>query len=830
MRTHRIRILSRIFCAWVLIITGCQDAKPSIQPSASVPDDTRQQSGGQLSAEHIRAAIRLKNHGLAYLENKEWSQADVALSELVFLLPRNRLAVRNLAIARILAIVDRESPFSRRKDKLEYERAVAAAKEAVSVLTKVSDADRPLADMMQGMLCVHDDAKGRPRFIEGLALLRKAAAESGNRIDFKLAMVQAMEGQIDNAESPELLQTLQECSQLAPQNLDVLMQLLALQAMTLKSTNPQSRELALQLTESLKTVDALLEPLNQAILEQRRIDLKKIISDTLATFDGHNVDGLIRTAMITRNVMVGALPTTIDRRNSEPNLFRELLFDFDADFHKQAQAAGVWSRVDLTVVKGFTAGQGLPQLSAVTDAEFMDINLDGAEDLVVASEGRIRVFSRVTGDQTKWQLLTESPIAAGTLTRFVLADLDRDSDQSVPAVRSAVKLRDRDGDPQIVTDPNQKHRWFDTDVDVIAWSADRIALLRNQRSNEGVRSLETIPMQNSVSEIRDVIATDVDDDGDLDIVSATDAGLAVLQNIDGTKFATHPGEVLGPVYGIDALTIGDWNSDVAMDIIGVSAGRPSGVLQNQFHGRFRWVTDGDGFSSVPQASMVRLADFDGNLSWDLMTAGSSGIQITFTQTSMTRTVSALRQTIISTQPVTAIDAVDLDNDGALDIIAVSSTSARLYRGLPDGTFTDLSGMLPAGSSGNGLCSTDFDDDGDADLVLISPTDGSLTLLINDGGNTNDWMDVVVRATGENPQFPHNRCNMHAIGSVLELRAGAACQARVIDKPRMHLGLGTTNSIDAVRVVWTDGERQNIMDTKLLQPRVEILVPQPLSGW
>ena len=52
---------------------------------------------------------------------------------------------------------------------------------------------------------------------------------------------------------------------------------------------------------------------------------------------------------------------------------------------------------------------------------------------------------------------------------------------------------------------------------------------------------------------------------------------------------------------------------------------------------------------------------------------------------------------------------------------------------------------------------------------------------------------------------------------------------MIDKPRMHLGMGSASQADAVRVIWTDGVPQNIVLRDLLQTRIGILAPQILKG-
>lgn len=54
-----------------------------------------------------------------------------------------------------------------------------------------------------------------------------------------------------------------------------------------------------------------------------------------------------------------------------------------------------------------------------------------------------------------------------------------------------------------------------------------------------------------------------------------------------------------------------------------------------------------------------------------------------------------------------------------------------------------------------MATSDFDDDGDLDVITVT-NDGSLQLLINNGGNDNQWIDVVTRAVGDDPEFPSNR--------------------------------------------------------------------------
>ena len=88
------------------------------------------------------------------------------------------------------------------------------------------------------------------------------------------------------------------------------------------------------------------------------------------------------------------------------------------------------------------------------------MNLDGFDDLIVAREGRLEVYSRGTDLSAEWQLMMASPDSEVSITEFLLADIDRDYDKAISDIKAPVLLRDADGDRKIVTDPSGKNRWL----------------------------------------------------------------------------------------------------------------------------------------------------------------------------------------------------------------------------------------------------------------------------------------------------------------------------------------------------------------------------------
>ncbi|MEQ9407369.1 MAG: CRTAC1 family protein [Fuerstiella sp.] len=805
----------------IATVPGCkEDAPPLPGGNGTVPDPAQVDpavpaASRKLTKEDYQTAIRLKNRGLGHLENKEWASAETTLSELARLLPESRTAVRNLAVSRVLALIDRESPFSRSgpaQEAQKHQDAVAAAAAAIEVYRDrvPQPYDQALADLLQGLLLVHNDAPGTPTFEQGLNLTQQASDAASEQVDFRFALAMAMDGHRDyaDADSPksaDLLRVLQQCFEQAPQNLFALQKLMQRQALCLNSKNEQTKTLALQITETLRAATELLRPLNESIKKQRRMDLIATINGALEKFDGSNPAALMGPAMMTGNLLLPEIATQIDQRRINRNLLEYLLLEFDESFLAAAQQAGAIPALPPTVVQSFVPDKGLPALTKVTQVELLDMNLDGFDDLVVARDGNIEVYSRGQDLTAEWTLLMSAPAQEVRLSEFLLADIDRDYDRAITDIKNPLLLRDADGDQKIVEDPAGKNRWYDTDADVIAWGSGGVVIFRNSVDETGQRLLEIVPQQEAVSGIRDIVAADLESDGDLDLVFATEAGLTLWKNLDGTTFENMNQAAALPDHELHSLAVVDLNRDVAMDVVGVSSQGEVGYLENMFHGRFRWLPLED---HSPSNLAFVIGDPDGDLQWDLIDSGIAG----------------------PAPQVLFLFTADLDNDGYADLVRGNDGQTYWFRGLGNGRFEEEPAVpLPDGLSSSGGTAGDLDDDGDLDLVLIDSEDGALQLLTNNGGNTNNWIDVVARAVPDDPQFPSNRVNMHGIGSVIELRTGSLYHAEVITTPKVHLGLGQADAADTIRIIWTDGIPQNITVPNLLRPRIGVLAPQILKG-
>lgn len=760
-----------------------------------------------LTQDDFVQAMLLKNRGIGHLENKEWADAEQSLAALAKRLPQNLLAVRNLAVARVLSLVDRGSPYQQsgsEENAQKFAAAVQAAELAVENLAKLAatDYDKALADMLQGRLLIHADSSEKPTFEAGLKHLQAAADAVPEAADFRFAVAMAMDGHrsytdANLPQSSELLKTLQQSFRLAPENLFALQKLMQRQALSLRSKHPETKQLAMQIVDTLKSAQKLLAPLNESIKQQRRMDLVANIGTALGKYDGVDATPLMGPAMMTGNLLLPEVATQIDQRRLSKNLLEYIVLEFDGKFLSAARQAEAIPEQEPTVVKGFVATGGLPAMTGVTHVELQDMNLDGFDDLVVAREGKIEVYSRGTDLQAVWALQMTSPESSVGVVKFLLADIDRDFDRALSDVKTPSMLRDADGDQKIPQDPAGKNRWYDTDLDVIAWGKDGVVIFRNEVSEEQTRSLSCVPQAEEVAGINDIVAADLEADGDLDLIFGTKTGMTLWKNINGTVFENMNASASLPAHDLQKLSVVDWNSDIGIDVVGASADGEIGYLENMFHGRFRWLPIEKG-AAGPQFA---IEPSSGEHRWELR----------------------------EFNPSRCLIRADLDNDGIEDTVVAGQSGIRWQRGVPPNASRAEPQAIDVSFDAADVAAADCDDDGDLDLVAVSSADGSLTLFTNDGGNTNNWIDVVVRAVPDDPQFPSNRVNMHSIGSVIEMRAGSLYHTEVITQPKVHLGLGKATAIDAIRILWTDGIPQNVTVPDLLKPRIGILAPQILKG-
>ncbi len=167
---------------------------------------------------------------------------------------------------------------------------------------------------------------------------------------------------------------------------------------------------------------------------------------------------------------------------------------------------------------------------------------------------------------------------------------------------------------------------------------------------------------------------------------------------------------------------------------------------------------------------------------------------------------------------------DADNDGYLDVFVANGNvhfefpeEDVLVRNDGTGNFTDVAGQAGAyfreKHVGRGAACGDLDNDGDLDLVIANLNDRP-TILRNDGGNKNNWIQIDARLPGGKST---------AVGARITVKAGGITQIAEISPvtgylsqmdSRLIFGLAKADKVDSVEIRWPNGQRTELHDVAI----------------
>ena len=281
-----------------------------------------------------------------------------------------------------------------------------------------------------------------------------------------------------------------------------------------------------------------------------------------------------------------------------------------------------------------------------------------------------------------------------------------------------------------------------------------------------------------------VVASDYDDDGDIDLYVANDTTANFLFQNDGAGRFREVGLEAGVAYNEEGLPEagmgvdwGDVDRDGRMDLV---------VTNFDFETNTLYQNLGDGFF------------FDATAAFGL---GDESL----------------------TELAFGCELADFDNDGWLDLVVtnghildnIAEVQSNLRFAQPAQLFQNVEGRfrnVSAGAGealakprvGRGLATLDFDRDGDLDIVLAN-NGGAAELLRNessenDNDNENYWVELLLVGTASNREGIGARIVSGSFSE--ELRAGSSYLAQ--SELVMHLGLGSAAKVDNIELRWPSG--------------------------
>lgn len=298
------------------------------------------------------------------------------------------------------------------------------------------------------------------------------------------------------------------------------------------------------------------------------------------------------------------------------------------------------------------------------------------------------------------------------------------------------------------------------------------------------------------------------------VVDQTSGGMMWRNNGDGTftdvSAATGLGG-MGPSFG--ALGT-DYNNDRAVDLV-VSSRVPA-IFENPREGKFLkrepW---GGGMPGPPTGTAVLDFDHDGWMDM-AFTHSAEGPTVSLWRNMGGKRFEAVPFPKVAWVQAFGVAAIDYDNDGWVDLVAVGETKdgkgeLRMFRNLgPDG-FKDVTADTGldkiALKDPRAIITGDYDGDGAVDL-LITQNHGPAVLLRNQGGNKNNWLRLNLKGLNDNKS---------AIGAKVQVFAGANRQKFEIygssgylgqNSLYLTVGLGQAKQADVVRMLWPMGVLQD----------------------
>jgi len=323
----------------------------------------------------------------------------------------------------------------------------------------------------------------------------------------------------------------------------------------------------------------------------------------------------------------------------------------------------------------------------------------------------------------------------------------------------------------------------DGDADLVALRGGGVDLMVRQPAGWETKRLVDLP-----SAPTDALMVDYDHEGDLDLLLVGDFGIRLLRN-DGAELAEGAFTDVTDEAGLTTSEVLDWcriedlDTDQDVDLLFGGAG---GILlaDNVRGGKYVW--QNERAKNLPIGTCPLIADIDANGRPDLV-FGKGGSFVVRADGSYRK-----RDDGAGGQPLAVLG--DLDGNGDADGLGQAQDGALLwYPGLASSAALDL----PSFDSTPSLI--DVDGNGAEDLVGLRG--GQAVVHHRDPVPGNTGFRLILRGI---------KSNRRATGAIVEVRAADRYRRIFWDHEDQRLGLGGEDAAMVLRITWPNGVVQNIL--------------------
>lgn len=474
----------------------------------------------------------------------------------------------------------------------------------------------------------------------------------------------------------------------------------------------------------------------------------------MATFDYDN-DGFIDIYFLTG----GQLRGTPADRSFENRLYRN---------------NGNWTFTDVT------REAGVGHTGHAMGVTVGDYNGDGYEDIYICNFGP-NVLYRNNGDRTFTDVTAEAGVGLGEHVGAGACFFDSDGDDDLDLyVANYVDFRYENHEPIMIR--GKKYQ-----PGPVVFKSVPDVMFRNDGNGKFTDVSIEAGISNTPAPSMGAIATDFDDDGDIDIYVAVDTEANLMWANDGHGKFEEVALVSGLAcdfngrknssMGVDCA---DYDNDGLLDYVVTSYQSEIPAMYHNLGGSL--FEDAGSAAKLPSQLFADVewgcvfGDFDNDADQDLFIACGHFDRI---QDIDDRSSKKLRNYLLA-------------NDGKGHFSNVTAKAG--------------SGLIPIESS-RGACAEDFDNDGDLDLVVLN-ADALPTLIRNETPGSGAWIEIDLQQPGSG--------NPHAVGALVSVKTGSLTQKKEVYAgrgyqshfgTRQHFGFGPEIKKCTVEIRWPGGPKE-----------------------
>lgn len=296
----------------------------------------------------------------------------------------------------------------------------------------------------------------------------------------------------------------------------------------------------------------------------------------------------------------------------------------------------------------------------------------------------------------------------------------------------------------------------DGDLDVVVGWADglpRVGWMENTAGNGSAWTLRTIAT--GTTDLLDLETADLDGDGDSDVVvTLRQAGAVVWYENTSNGAAWTPHTLSTAVALASKVAVGDVDRDGDVDVVAASSGTGPDVvvlLENAAGNGTSW-TPRTVYANARFTRAVEVADIDGDGDADVLVDSGNDQTISWHENLLGNGTLWLARTVTTTGGGAEATTADVDRDGDLDVIArVSNSSPGWYENVAGNGQGWVAHTIatPSGLQGT-IVARDLDGDGDVDAVTAATGASAVQWFENVSGNGSAWVTRTIATNAAPP--------------------------------------------------------------------------------